>query len=152
MKAEVPPGVRNAINLMYIGFAATVLDLILSGLALGRYTNDSNLAQAEGLQSAQDHANSMAGAIAIAMTADFLGLICWAWLAVATRRGHGWPRIAGLVLLCIYSLILLLVLFGTHNDPGPRFTTLLVWGLGIAALIPLWSQQARAFYAAWRKR
>ena len=94
----------------------------------------------------------MAGSMAIALTADVLGLICWAWLALATRRGHGWPRIAGLVLLCIYSIVLLIVMFGTHNDAGARFITLMVWGLGLAAVIPLWSQQARVFYFAWRKR
>jgi hypothetical protein len=152
MGNEVPSIVHNAIRLMYIGFAATVLDVVLSLVVLGRYIHESNVAQAAGLQGAEDTANTMAGSMAIALTADVLGLACWAWLALATRRGHGWPRIAGLVLLCIYSIILLFVMFGTHNDAGARFTTLVVWGLGLAAVIPLWSQQARAFYFAWRKR
>jgi hypothetical protein len=30
--------------------------------------------------------------------------------------------------------------------------TLLVWGLGVGAAIPLWTEQARAFFATWRKR
>ena len=38
------------------------------------------------------------------------------------------------------------------SEPGARFTTFVVWGLGLAAVIPLWSQQARVFYFAWRKR
>jgi hypothetical protein len=56
------------------------------------------------------------------------------------------------VLLGIYSIAALLVLFGTHRDPGPQFTTILVWALGLAAVIPLWSQQARNFFYTWRKR
>lgn len=152
MAAEVPPTVLNAVRLMYIGFAVTLLDVVLSLLVFGRYNHDANLAHAAGLQRAQDTANNMAGYIAIGLIADLLGLVCWAWLALATRRGHGWPRIAGLVLLCIYSIVLLIVMFGTHNDAGARFITLVVWGLGLAAVIPLWSQQARAFYFAWRKR
>jgi hypothetical protein len=94
----------------------------------------------------------MAGAMAIAVGADVLGLACWAWLAVATRRGNGWTRIAGTVLLAIYSICTLLVVFGTHLDPGPQFTTVLVWAIGVATVIPLWSQQARDFFFAWRKR
>jgi hypothetical protein len=63
------------------------------------------------------------------------------------------------VLLGVYTVVMVLVLAGTHNDPGARlndvgtrFMTLVVWGLGVAALLPLWTQQARAFFAAWGKR
>ena len=35
----------------------------------------------------------------------------------------------------------LFVLLGTHNDPGARFFTVLAWALGLAAVIPLWTQQ-----------
>jgi hypothetical protein len=94
----------------------------------------------------------MAGAMAIGVAAAVLGLVCWAWLAVATRRGNGWTRIAGTVLLAIYSICTLTVVFGTHRDPGPQFTTVVVWAIGVATVIPLWSQQARDFFYAWRKR
>ena len=96
--------------------------------------------------------NQMAGAMAIGVVAAVLGLVCWAWLAVATRRGNGWTRIAGTVLLAIYSICALTVVFGTHRDPGPQFTTVVVWAIGVATVIPLWSQQARDFFYAWRKR
>ena len=94
----------------------------------------------------------MAGAMVIAVVAAVIGLVCWAVLAVASRRGRGWTRIAGTVLVGLYTLVLLLVLVSTHNDPGARFTTLLVWALGLGAAIPLWSQRARDFFYAWRKR
>jgi hypothetical protein len=51
------------------------------------------------------------------------------------------------VLLGVYTVIMLLVLGGT--DHGARFWSLLVWVLGVAALIPLWSRQARDFFATW---
>jgi serine/threonine protein kinase len=161
--AEVPGNVHTAIRLMYIGFVVTALDLVLSLVILGRYTHDANLAK-----NAAGHAgggsggaakkaiwhtqNQMAGAMAIGVVAAVLGLVCWAWLAVATRRGNGWTRIAGTVLLAIYSICTLTVVFGTHRDPGPQFTTVVVWAIGVATVIPLWSQQARDFFYAWRKR
>jgi hypothetical protein len=166
MSAEVPGNVHTAIRLMYIGFVVTALDVVLSLTAIGRYTDAANAAKyaasnlsARGeirqaaLKSAIWHTqNQMVGAMAIGFAADILGLACWAWLAVATRRGNGWTRVAGTVLLGIYSICTLLVVFGTHNDLGPQFTTLVVWGLGVAAVIPLWSQQAREFFYAWRRR
>jgi serine/threonine protein kinase len=161
--AEVPGNVYTAIRLMYAGFAVTALDLLLSLPVLGRYTHDANAAR-NGAHNARKPLvvaaktalwatqNQMAGAMAIAVGADVLGLACWAWLAVATRRGNGRTRIAGTVLLAIYSICTLLVVFGTHLDPGPQFTTVLVWAIGVATVIPLWSQQARDFFFAWRKR
>ena len=94
----------------------------------------------------------MSGVMAIGFVTVLLGLACWVWLAMATRRGHGWTRIAGTVLLGIYSIVALFVLFGTRHDPGPQIATVVVWALGLATVIPLWSQQARDFFYAWRKR
>jgi serine/threonine kinase PknH len=166
MSGEVPPKVHTAIRLMYTGFVVTLLDVVLSVVALGRYTHDATVAKdlasadsAAGrshlasLQTTVWHSqNTMAGTMAIALLADLLGLACWVWLAMATRRGNGWTRIAGAVLLGIYSVCTLLVLFGTHRDPGPQLTTLVVWALGVATVFPLFSQQARDFFYAWRKR
>jgi hypothetical protein len=152
MSAEVPPTVHTAIKLMYAGFVVTLLDAVLSMTAFGQYDNQVGVANAAGRTAAADNANSMSGAVAVGMIADFLGLVCWIWLAMACRRGSGWTRIAGTVLLGIYSLCALFVLFGTRHDLGPQFTTVVVWGIGVAAVISLWSQQAREFFYAWRRR
>ena len=162
MSGEVPPKMHTAIRLMYAGFVVTALDVVLSLLVVGRYTHDANVAKnaaaaASGTAAAAvettiwHNQNTMAGAMVIALIADLLGLACWAWIAVAARRGHGWTRIAGTVLLAIYSVCVLFVLLGTHRDPAPQLTTVVVWALGVAAVIPLWSQQARDFYRAWGK-
>ena len=70
----------------------------------------------------------------------------------AARHGRGLARAAGTVLLVIYTVVMLLLLGGTHNDPGARFMTIVVWVLGVAATVPLWTQSARAFFATWRRR
>jgi hypothetical protein len=151
---------------MYIGFVVTALDVVLSAVALGRYNHAFNAAKgaanrftalgetnrAAAQTAIMDTQNAMSGVMVIGFVAGLLGLACWVWLAMATRRGKGWTRVAGTVLLGIYSIAALLVLFGTHRDPGPQFTTILVWALGLAAVIPLWSQQARNFFYTWRKR
>ena len=151
---------------MYIGFVITALNVVLSLLVLGRYTHDANTAKnaaatyttirefgrAAAQTAVMHNQNTMAGAMTIGLVAAVLGLACWAWLAVATRRGNGWTRVAGTALLAVYSICTLIVVFGTHRDPGPQFTTVLVWAIGVATVIPLWSQQARDFFYAWRKR
>jgi hypothetical protein len=164
--AEIPGNVHTAIRLMYAGFVVTALDVLLSLISVGRYAHAANVANAaaakwaavgEPVKSANQAAimhaqNTMAGAMAIGLAANILGLICWAWLAVATRRGDGWTRMAGTVLLAVYAVCALFVVFGTHDDPGAQFTTVVALAIGVAAAVPLWSQQARDFFFAWRKR
>ena len=166
MSAEVPKKVHTAISLMYIGFVVTALDAVLSAVALGRYNYAFNAAKGaaarfsalgEIRKAAEETAimntqNTMSGVMVIGFVAVLLGLVCWVWLAMATRRGNGWTRIAGTVLLGIYSIVAMIVLFGSHQDPGPQFTTIVVVALGAATVVRLWSQQARDFFYTWRRR
>jgi hypothetical protein len=131
---------------MYVGFAATVVALVTSLMVLSRFNTTSRQHPLD------SRASQQAGVMAFAVIADLLGLICWVVIAVACRRGRGWTRIAGTVLLGLYTVIMLVVLARTHNDPGARFTTLVTWALGVAAAIPLWTRTARAFFSTWRKR
>jgi hypothetical protein len=156
---EIPGVVRTAHRLMYGGLAATVVALIVALVNYGQYSHAATVAKNQLRLTAEGHYNQTAGLLAIAVAADFLGIACWVVVAVACRRGRGWTRVTASVLLGVYTVVMLLVLAGTHNDPGARlndvgtrFLTLVVWGLGVAALIPLWTQQARAFFAAWGRR
>ncbi len=143
--SEIPGPVHAALRLMYVGFAANVVALITSVMVFSRYNTTAKRHPLDTLASQQ------AGVMAFAVIADLLGLICWVVIAVACRRGRGWTRVAGTVLLGLYTLIMIVVLARTHNDPAARFTTLVTWALGVAAAIPLWTQRARDFFATWRK-
>jgi len=149
--AEIPGTVHAALRLMYAGFALTVAALVTTAQVFGRYSNDATVAKNHGFTRVENAANTMAGIAAIAIFADVIGLICWVVLALACRRGRGWTRVAGTVLLALYTVIMALVLARTHNDPGARFTTLVTWMIGLAAVIPLWTKPARDFFFAWRK-
>ena len=147
--AEIPGAVRAATRLMYAGLAATVVALLSSLINLGIYTRDAADAKNHFHFTLQAHENQMAGSMTVAVVADFIGIACWVMLAIACRRGRGWTRVAGTALLGVYTIVMLFVLVGTHNDAGAQFFTLLVWVLGVAAVIPLWTQQARDFFATW---
>ena len=149
--SEIPPPVRTALRMMYLGFAATIAALVTSIAVVGRYTRDATAAKNLGLTVAQHNAETLAGVTALAVIADIIGLACWVVIALACRRGRGWTQLTGTVLLGLYTVVMLVFLLRTHNDPGARFTTLLAWALGVAAVIPLWSAQARDFFHAWRK-
>jgi len=149
--AEIPGPVRTASRLMYGGLAATVVALIASLVSYGTYVRAATYDKNHFFVATETaRQNQMAGLMALAAFTDILGIACWIMLAIACRRGRGWTRVTASVLFGVYTVVMLLVLGGT--DHGAKFFTLLVWALGVAALIPLWSQQARAFFAAWGKR
>jgi serine/threonine protein kinase len=150
--AEIPGAVRTATRLMYAGLAATVIALLSGLVNLAGYTHDATDAKNHFRLTLESHYNQMAGAMTIAVVADVIGIACWVVLAIAARRGRAWTRVTGTVLLGVYTVVMLFVLLGTHNDPGARFFTLLAWALGLAAVIPLWTQQAREFFGTWGRR
>jgi hypothetical protein len=146
--AEIPGAVVVATRLMYTGLAATVIALLASLPSYSMYARAAaNDKKHYYLTAEAAHQNQMAGLMALAVATDFFGIACWIMLAIACRRGRGWTRVTASVLLGVYTVIMLLVLGGT--DHGARFWSLLVWVLGVAALIPLWSRQARDFFATW---
>jgi Protein kinase domain len=162
-RAELPRPVLGAVRLMYLGAVVTALNVVFGNLVKTRYSktaSDAKLVAARyagtvrGARAtdAANHASSMAGDIAIVVgLGGLIGVVCWLVIASAARRGRGWTRTAGTLLLGLDTAGLLVVLIGTDNDPTVRFTTVVIWIIGLAAIIPLWGRQARDFFAFYRR-
>lgn len=148
----VPRTVREAVRLMYFGFAATAVDVVFSLITLSHYLSEVSQDQRASLTQAQHTANSMAGAMTIGVAADVAGLIGWIWFAAASHRGAGWTAAAGTALLVLYSICTLVIELVTRDDLGPQVVTAIVWATGLAVAMLLWSPSARAFSGRSRKR
>jgi len=151
-KAEIPPPVLGAIRLMYVGAAVTLVDLIFGSVVAQsdsrywsryEYTFPVAARNHQAMAAILDTTTALGGAI---------GIVCWLVIATACRRGRSWTRVAGTVLLVLDTASLLTVLLATHNDPGVKAASLVVWILGLAAVIPLWGRQASNFFLTWRRR
>jgi hypothetical protein len=161
-RAELPPPILAAARLMYLGALVTALNVIFGSMVKARYTktaNDYKLVAAKFAGTARgthatdvaNHASTMAGEIAVVVgLGGLIGVICWLVIASAARRGRGWTRVAGTLLLGLDTAGLLTILVGTDNDPTVRVTTIVIWVIGLLALIPLWGRQARDFFAYYR--
>jgi hypothetical protein len=148
--AEIPGNVAAAIRLMYAGFAVSAIDVVLAIIAIGQYNAEASAHSAtSGTTSA---ANEMAGAAAIAVAANLLGLIAWTSVAAACRRGDRRARTASATLLALYSVCVLVVCLVTRNDPGVLAATAGGWAIGLATVIALGTEQARGFFDEWRRR
>jgi len=144
---------------MYAGAVITALNVIFGTLVKARYDNTAadyqllaakfaGTARGARASDAARHASAMAGDIALVVgLGGLIGVVCWLVVARACRRGRGWTRTVGTLLLGLDTAGLLIVLIGTDNDPTVRFTTIIIWIIGLAAIIPIWGRQARDFFA-----
>ena len=141
---------------MYVGAVVTLVDLILGSLVAesdNNYWSTYRYAASRALRITAKHHQTMASTLDVTTAlGGAIGIVCWLVIAAACRRAHSWTRIAGTVLLALDTASLLTVLLATHNDPGVKAASLVVWIIGLAATIPLWGRQASAFFLAWRRR
>jgi serine/threonine protein kinase len=151
-KAEIPPPVLGAIRLMYVGAVVTLVDLIIGSAVAASYNSYWTKYQYTFPVAARHH-QTMANILdTTTALGGVIGIVCWLVIAAACRRGHAWTRVAGTVLLVLDTACLLTVLLATHNDPGVKAASLVVWIIGLSAVIPLWGRQAGNFFLAFRKR
>jgi hypothetical protein len=154
MTSEVPSHVLLSIRLMWAGLAAGAVELIFGIMALGKFDQRAGSHPSTTEQLA---AQTMAGIAAISVVVSFIGLFCWVWLAVATRRGRGWTRIAAAVLAGLNTVGLLFIILGTHDilrthfDSGLKAAGCVAWMIGLTAAVLLWGNQAKSYFLAWRK-
>ena len=175
-RAELPPPVLGAARLMYLGAAVTALNVLFGSLVKVRYNDDAagSTARADHYKTAAaahpgtllgkrygaiaktaaeaaKHSSTMAGDIGLVVgLGGLVGVVCWLVVAAACRRGRAWSRTA-IVLLGVDTAGLLIVLLGTDNDPSVRFTSVVIWIIGLTATILLWGRQARDFFAYFRR-
>jgi hypothetical protein len=172
-KAELPPPVLGAARLMYLGAVLTALNILFGNQVKTGYSqqaaqqtltaaNDKSQAvrypdrgfdlMAKSATAAARHFNTMAGEISVVVgLGGLIGVVCWLVLAAAARRGRSWVPTVASLLFGLDTAGLLIVLLGTHNDPGVQATSIIIWLIGLVATIPLWGRQARDFFALYRR-
>jgi hypothetical protein len=142
-RGPAPSGVVNAVRLMYVGAAISLIGVIL------------NLATAGSLKTRIHNANKDLTPTQVTSAAHFelafiivLGLIgvgLWIWMAFMCRAGRNWARISGTVFFGIFTL-LLIVSAGRAGDGLGLIPDIILWLVGLGAVILLWRKDATAFF------
>jgi hypothetical protein len=144
--AEVPSQVKNALILMWIGLGATVLSVIdsiyavnhLDKIGRGQYAVDQAVLHAEGIVGL------------FALFAGIGGIIMWPVLAVVIRRGRKWGAVVAAVMFGLQAVCMIFLLAGATGAPQVKILSLIITGIGLAAVVMLWSGQARAFFERFK--
>jgi hypothetical protein len=138
-----PPSVVNAVRLMYAGAGLSAIGLIFDFVGLSSVKKtleqqhpDMTTAQINSIETVT---------VAVVVVVGLLGIGLWIWMALANGKGKSWARIVASVLFALSTLDLLISLAGVGVRSG-FILGILVWLVGLAAIILLWRKDSSAFF------
>jgi hypothetical protein len=142
-QVQPPNTVLNAVRLMYAGAALSVLGVIISVVTISSLKSDI-LQRFPNYTTTQVHSAEVVGIVA-AVVGGLIAIGLWLWMAWANKRGRNWARIVSAVLFVIDTLELLLSLHRAHAVLTLVFG-LLVWLVGLGAIILLFNKESTPFF------
>jgi hypothetical protein len=134
-----PREVKTAVVLMYAGAAVTAVTLLVTVLTI--HSIESTMETKANYTPQQAHQLVVAAIVEALIT---LGL--WLLMAWANRSGQNWGRIAATVLF-VANTIGLLLAFLRGADALNLVFAVVVWLIGLGAIVLLWRKESSQFFA-----
>ena len=140
-----PPSVVMAVRLMYGGAVLSGVSLVVGLATVGSlrtalHKSDPSLTakQLHDLQTVV-----VVGSVAIGL----ISIALWVWMALTNQAGKSWARIVATVLFGLNTLFLLLGVARAGAAAG-TLVSILIWLIGLGAVILLWRKDSSQYYAA----
>jgi hypothetical protein len=146
-RPAVPGPVRTAVMLMYAGATLSAIGLVVtlfSFHAIERIIR--NAPSATTLTQHQVHTVAIA-TVTIGVLEGLIAIGLWLLMAWANKNGKNWGRITATVLFGLNTLFLLLGFVRAHASISLVFS-LLVWAVGLGAIVLLWRRESSQYFAA----
>ena len=134
-----PRTVKTAVLLMYAGAAVTAVTLVVTVLTV--HSIESTMETRANYTPQQAHQLVIAAIVEALIT---LGL--WLLMAWANRTGQPWGRITATVLFGLNTIGLLLA-FLRGADVVNLVFAIVVWLIGLGAIVLLWRKESSQYFA-----
>jgi hypothetical protein len=146
-RPSVPPSVANAVKVMYVGAATSIVGIIIGILtvnatktALERRSPKLAVSAVNGSEHALIAGSIVGGLIATA---------AWILIARNCQGGKNWARITGTVLFAICTIDTIVGLIAPLAA-APKIWGAVIWLAGLTAVVLLWQRPSTAFFTAPR--
>src|SRR5215470_7400840 len=145
-----PSPVRNAVMLMYAGAALSAISLIV--VVASRHSIETAIRKASTTALTQHQVHQLAiAAITIAAVESLIAIGLWLLMAWANRGGKSWGRIMASVLFGLNTVLLLLSFTRAAASLSLAFSVL-VWLVGLGAIVLLWRKESSQYFATVSQR
>jgi hypothetical protein len=142
-----PPPVLRAVQLMYAGAAASLIGIIVDMTTLS--ATKSAIIKHNATLTATQVNNAEHFAIGLFIVGGLIAAGLWLWMARTNRAGKSWARIVSTVLFAIDTISVLVGIGGASSVSGggpTRIYGILVWLIGLAAIVLLWQRASSDYF------
>jgi hypothetical protein len=146
-RPPIPPQVANAVKVMYIGAAASIVGIIIDILTVNA-TKTAIEKRSHHLTASQLDASQHALVIAF-IIGGLIGAGLWIFLARSCQAGKNWARITGTALFAI-STVDTFVGVTAPLAAAVKIWGAIVWLIALTAVVFLWQRPSSAFFTAPR--
>jgi hypothetical protein len=144
-----PRPVRTAVLLMYAGAALSAVSLIVTVLSL--HAIERVIRNASSTLTAQQVHNDAIVAVTIAVVESLIAIGLWLLMAWGNKNGQNWARITATVLFGLNTLFLLISFVRATVSASLAFSVL-VWLVGLGAIVLLWRRESSQYFAVTAPR
>jgi hypothetical protein len=138
-----PHTVRNAVRLMYAGAVLEVPALIIALVTRGSLKS-AIFERHPNYTLAQLHTAEFARTIPLIVGA-LIAIGLWLWMTWANGKGRSWARTVSAVFFGIYTVDLL-VSFSLIHAAATMIIGLVIWLVGLATIVLIFSKDSGPFY------
>lgn len=142
-RPEPPVSVLNAVKLMYVGAGISLVSVIIGLATISSLKTEIEKANPN-LSGSQVSAVATASVAAVVVV-GLLGVGLWIWLAQMSKAGRNWARVTGTALFAVDTLFQL-ISFSRSATFVSRIPGLIVWLIGLGAVILLWQRQSSDYF------
>lgn len=142
-RPPVPPSVANAVKVMYAGAAASIVGIVLEIVTVNA-TKSAIEKKSPHLSASQVNASQHA-LVAGFIVSGVIAAALWIFIAYNCNSGRSWARRLGTALFAIATIDAA----GAAVAPEAALVKvwqLVVWLIGLAAVIFLWKRDSTAFF------
>jgi hypothetical protein len=139
-----PRPVRTAVLLMYTGAALSAVSLIVTVLSF--HAIERVIRNASSTLTAHQVHNDAIVAVTIAVVESLIAIGLWLLMAWGNKNGQSWARIVATVLFGLNTLFLLLSFVRATVSVSLAFSVL-VWLIGLGAIVLLWRKESSEYFA-----
>lgn len=143
--AVVPTSVTRAAQVMYVGAAASLIGIIIT--LLDRHAIRTAILDHNHHLTASQVNNTYHASLAVAVVGGLIGIGLWIWMAAMCKAGKSWARILSTVFFAIETIDLAVSSAVPGGGAGiGRIYGILVWLIGLVAVIFLWQRPSSEYF------
>ncbi|HEY6790156.1 MAG TPA: hypothetical protein VI365_22895 [Trebonia sp.] len=143
-RGPAPKSVITAVRLMYAGAAMNAISVIVALTAIGSLRTTLK-DQTNPVLSTSQVNSAVDLFIATIVIGGLIGIGLWIWMAFMNKAGKNWARITGTAFFGI-DTIFLVSSFARAGVAGSRIITVIIWLIGLGAVILLWRKESTAYF------